>query len=413
MSRVTHPRPETEGLTDDWWALCLSCWRYNPADRPTIQGVLVSLGLRTLEPPLVHGPHYCEAALRSDPAPQDLIPLRTAQTTDQHGFITAMGKIVSPIQNEVRTLYKTANGIVRRLYGLNREFSENMDDEVDEGETMDNNQFVQDIDGFVSSNPVLERFFKGHPNYIRELAKKAKSLQNDTTTLLGYPHLLQKTVQVTLHQQVVYCDDSSSMKRDNRWDAQTALVKRIAQITTRILPEGGGVALRFINQDVDASPNLSSKQIGDIMARTRWAPNGNTEIGTHLRAKILQPMVYSKLESKTLARPLLVSIMTDGMPSKEPDNTLVNAIKECGDTLQGAGYPRECVKFVIGQVGTANQATRFLNALRDNQDIADVVFVTPGRLDDQFAKLKANDSESELDRWLIETLFSSIRDRPA
>ncbi|EJD41553.1 hypothetical protein AURDEDRAFT_169448 [Auricularia subglabra TFB-10046 SS5] len=127
---------------------------------------------------------------------------------------------------------KTANGIVRRLYGLNPEFSENINDEVNDGETPNNDQFVENIGEFVSANPVLERFFKGKPDYIRELAKKATELQNDTTTPLGSPKLLPKTVQVTLHQQVVYCgedlvlagqaartnvpaDDSSSMRRES------------------------------------------------------------------------------------------------------------------------------------------------------------------------------------------------------
>ncbi|KZV92410.1 hypothetical protein EXIGLDRAFT_75908 [Exidia glandulosa HHB12029] len=335
--------------------------------------------------------------------------------------------VVSFLQYVVAWVNKTANGVVRRLYGLNPELNENTDEVVNDGETPNKDQFLENVDNFVSENPVLERFFKGNPNYIRELAKKATELENDKSTVLGCPDLLPKTIKVTLHQQVVYCgarigrffvesceltslaDDSSSMKRDGRWAAQVDLVKRITQITTRILPEGDGVALRFINQSVDDSPNLSLQQIGNIMQSTSWAPNGNTEIGTYLRAKILEPMVYSKLEAKTLGRPLLVSVITDGMPSHEVDSALVDAIKECGDKLQAAGFPRESVKFMIGQVGTANQATKFLNALRGNQEIADVAFVTSDQLDERFAAFKAN--EADLDRWLIETLFSPIKDR--
>ena len=131
------------------------------------------------------------------------------------------------------------------------------------------------------------------------------------------------------------------MKRDGRWGAQVELVKKIAQITTRILPEGDGIALRFINQNVDNSEKLSLQEIGAIVENMSWQPNGETEIGTSLKSKILEPLVYSKLQAKTLARPLLISVITDGMPSIERDEAFVEAIKDCGDQLQQAGYARD------------------------------------------------------------------------
>ena len=131
------------------------------------------------------------------------------------------------------------------------------------------------------------------------------------------------------------------MMREGRWAAQVQLVKRITQITTRILPEGDGVALRFINQNVDNSDNLSFLEIGNIMENKSWQRNGDTAIGTYLKSKILEPLVYSKLQPQTLARPLLISVITDGMPSQEKEEAFVEAIKECGVKLEQAGYPRE------------------------------------------------------------------------
>lgn len=133
------------------------------------------------------------------------------------------------------------------------------------------------------------------------------------------------------------------MRHGERWEDQKALVKRIAQITTRILPDKEGVALRFINQDVDNSSNLSLAGIGDVLSPISWVPNSNTEIGTYLKSKILEPLVYKKLESKSLTRPLLISVITDGRPSKEKDSEFVDAILECGQRLEDAGYPRESV----------------------------------------------------------------------
>ncbi|KAJ7055870.1 hypothetical protein C8F01DRAFT_1157959 [Mycena amicta] len=195
------------------------------------------------------------------------------------------------------------------------------------------------------------------------------------------------------------------MKREGRWDAQVRLVKKIAQITTRILPDGDGVALRFINQNVDNSESL--REIGSIMDKMSWKPIGDTAIGTNLRSKILEPLVYSKLQPQTLARPLLISVITDGMPGGEKDEAFVEAIKECGEKLKQAGYPRESVRFMVGQIGTAKSAATFLEGVRKNPDIADMVFVTADQLDEKMSAFEAN--EGDLDRWLIETLFSAVK----
>ncbi|KAJ7848621.1 hypothetical protein B0H14DRAFT_2767474 [Mycena olivaceomarginata] len=290
---------------------------------------------------------------------------------------------------------KTAKGVVRRLFRLNPKLDEKIDEAVNTGETPNKEEFVENVDNF------------GNPNYIQELAKKATELKDDPSTPLGQPDLLPKTIKVTLHQQVIYCDDSSSMKREGRWAAQVRLVQKIAQITTRILPEGDGVALRFINQNVDNSEKLNIQEIGTIMDNMSWQRNGNTAIGTYLRSKILEPLVYSKLQPPTLARPLLISVVTDGMPSQEKDEAFAEAIKECGDKLKQAGYPRESVKFMIGQIGTGKAAAAFLEGVGKNRDIADMVFVTSDQLDERVSAFKAN--EGDLDRWLIETLYSPIK----
>ncbi|KAJ6452282.1 ankyrin repeat-containing domain protein [Mycena sanguinolenta] len=323
---------------------------------------------------------------------------------------SALGKLVALVGSfllyVVAWVNKTANGVVNRLFGLNPTLNDNIDEKVNDGETPNKAQFLENVDEFVKNSP-LERFFKGNPNYIQDLAKKATELKDDPNTPLGQPDLLPKTIKVTLHQQIIYCDDSASMKRDGRWDAQVRLVKKIAQITTRILPEGDGVALRFINQDVNNSEKLSLQEIGSLVDSVSWLPNGNTPIGTNLRSKILEPLVYTKLSSQTLGRPLLISVITDGMPSQENEEALVEAIKECGDKLKQAGFPRESVKFMIGQIGTAKSAATFLQGVGKNQDIADMVFVTSDQLDEKLSTFKQN--EGELDRWLIETLFSPIK----
>ena len=93
-----------------------------------------------------------------------------------------------------------------------------------------------------------------------------------------------------------------------------------------------------------------------------WKPRGDTAIGTYLKSRILEPMIYSQLQQKTLARPYLISVMTDGMPSQEKDEEFVEAIKECGTKLQQAGYPRES-EYIHPSISTLIYMGRLAHAL--------------------------------------------------
>ncbi|CAH0058706.1 unnamed protein product [Clonostachys solani] len=271
-------------------------------------------------------------------------------------------------------------------------------------------EFVNNVKTAFEGTPA-ERFFKNNPKFIEELAVKAAFLADDITTSICNKDLLPKIAQVTMHQNVIYCDDSSSMKREGRWDSQNQLINRIARITTRILPEGEGIYMRYINQEIPNSDSLKFEELLDIVKPLTWG--GDTPIGTNLKSKILQPLVYSKLPND-LKRPLLVSVITDGMPEPEPKDTFVDAIAECGDKLEAAGLPRESVKFMIGQVGSATAATKFLQDVGKEPRIQDVVFVASEKLDVITSGLENDWKMDEwvriwkMDEWLIEMLYAPI-----
>ncbi|CAG8719612.1 11734_t:CDS:2, partial [Dentiscutata erythropus] len=69
----------------------------------------------------------------------------------------------------------------------------------------DRKESVDNVDKLVKKHPILERFFKGKKNYIKELVQKAADLKNDLCTSLGSKDLLPKTIKITLRQQVIYC----------------------------------------------------------------------------------------------------------------------------------------------------------------------------------------------------------------
>lgn len=75
-------------------------------------------------------------------------------------------------------------------------------------------EFVKNVDALVKDSP-MERFFEGKENFIQEVAKNAVELENDTSTSLGSPELLPKTIKVSLHQQVIYCGKFVKIKTSN------------------------------------------------------------------------------------------------------------------------------------------------------------------------------------------------------
>ena len=137
------------------------------------------------------------------------------------------------------------------------------------------------------------------------------------------------------------------MKKNSRWESQTNLVERIAEITTRLLPQDKVAALRFINQEVpnpSSNLNLSFADIKKILKSMDRDLHGDTKIGTNLKDKILKPLIFDKLNSREgLERPVLISILTDGEPNGENEDELKEAIVDCGKKLNDAvpPYPRE------------------------------------------------------------------------
>ncbi|KAI0882479.1 uncharacterized protein GGS22DRAFT_195754 [Annulohypoxylon maeteangense] len=308
---------------------------------------------------------------------------------EQFDLMRVASDVVTFILYIIFTVGYLLDGIVVRVFGLSGEENPRIDSRVNPGpEELTPEDFVRNVDVYVKDNPVLNTFFKDKKNFIQDLAQNLWTLQRT--------------------RQVIYCDDSGSMtnnkgKEENRWGNQKELVLRIARTTTRILPDGEGVALRFINNETDNSTSLDLEGIGTSISSI--VPKGNTNIGTTLEERILEPLVYSRLEAKALERPLLITIITDGGPEPESKDMLAKVIVECGDRLVQDGFPRDSVKFLIGQIGSSNRAVDFLNTLKNNDDITKVAHIFAGRLDDEFKKFR---DERGLERWLIETLFMPL-----
>lgn len=101
------------------------------------------------------------------------------------------------------------------------------------------------------------------------------------------------------------------MQQDRRKPALQEMVRRIAKITG--LFETEGIKVRCLNSSQDGGFNniRTLEDVEAVMSKIRFG-GPYTRIGTNLWDKILKPLVFDKIDSNSLARPLLVSVITDG-----------------------------------------------------------------------------------------------------
>lgn len=328
--------------------------------------------------------------------------------TTRAQMVDLLVSVVSLIISHSNTLTKgvVKDGIVKKLYDISGSRDAELEKEIPEPKTVED--FKKNLDFYVKDSG-LEKFFARGDPFLQTLAQKAAALKNDTSTDLGNTENIGKLTHVSLYEPVIYCDDSFSMKRQNRYTNQKILVTRIARIATILLPdELKGVELHFIN-----SPSKGPKRHTAMdEAMDSVTPLGDTPIGTNLRLKILQPLVYNKISttSTSLKRPLLVFMITDGMPSSEPREKLKQTILECKKTLVDAGYEATAVRFCLSQLGNSSKATDFLNELKaGGPRLKEVLHITTDQLDSNLNELKMN--ERRLETWVLKLLANPIMDR--
>ncbi|PPQ92155.1 hypothetical protein CVT25_008780 [Psilocybe cyanescens] len=314
-----------------------------------------------------------------------------------------------------KTMTNLVDGVVKRYYNISVKEADVSKDRQKEVEPKSIEQFQSLLNDEVKKDKKFERFFAPDDPFLSKLASKANALISDDTTDLGKPENIKHLTRLSLYEPYIYCDDSGSMRYENRYDYQVELVKRIARIATKIVPDDMvGVKLRFINNPF--ASEVSAQDIENEMKNIK--PSGQTNIGTNLRKKILEPFVYQKIAKPLVAgeefpfrRPILVCIITDGTPEPEGRNTLRDVIIECKKKLEEKKYDPTAVMFVISQIGTSQQAADFIDGLRKEDDIRDVIYCTVGQLDAQFKELK--DNERGLESRLLHILTKPIMERHA
>lgn len=263
-------------------------------------------------------------------------------------------------------------------------------------------KLIQDV---LNSSELGELYPPNDPR-INALAAKAAELLTDPTYPINDGHDIADVVRVCLYDIVLYCDDSLSMTQESRIATQVTFAQRFARL---ILPmQNCSISLRFINASHFGKPWDKMTDANAIAAAVQSVPyTGYTQIGAGLKNKILEPMLYQKLDSGTLTAPLCVIIVTDGWPYNEANDYMRNVMEESIQRV-AAKRPKAkntLVKYQINQIGHEAQATAFLQGLHNDQKIASNVYCTSEILDDKISELK--DQGDKLDKWLVELLSTA------
>jgi hypothetical protein len=241
--------------------------------------------------------------------------------------------------------------------------------------------------------------------------ENANKVNSDLDSDLNSPENMRRLARLALYQPIIYCDDTYSMTNhdgssDSRFDRLSELAKHIASVANRLLPDGMGVHLRFIN-DPGAYDNLSAAQVAEIMHDV--TPDGEvTPLGTILTSRILEPFVYDGFGNLTghLQRPLLICVITDGCPNAENPSSFKDAILSCKHRLVSAGCDPGSVVFLISQIGKDDDAVEFIQSLRADIDLSDAIYCTSDRLDSHFEEFRAN--ERKMEAWLLKVLTQPL-----
>ncbi|KAJ3095489.1 hypothetical protein HDU97_006887 [Phlyctochytrium planicorne] len=177
---------------------------------------------------------------------------------------------------------------------------------------------------------------------------------------------------VSLYDVVFFCDDSGSMRieeRGERIDDLKLILERIAEIAFQM--DDDGVSVRFMNSTVSGDNVRSGAEVSALVDRVNF--NGLTPLGTQLQRKVLDPFVLQPARQRQLRKPVFVIVITDGEPVGEDRGMLKRVIVDAKAQLTAMGYPQGTVAFTIAQCGKDKQAQNFLAELDNDPVIGSMI----------------------------------------
>jgi hypothetical protein len=214
---------------------------------------------------------------------------------------------------------------------------------------------------------------------------------------------------MSLFDTVVFIDDSGSMNFNEFWQPSSEKIEDLKLILGRITDiatqfDDDGISLRFFNNskvlDNVKAESESDKAVDDIVC------SGGTPIGKAIVSKVLQPYVYSKAQSNQLTKPVLIYVITDGVPDNKQE--LKQNILQCKQWLEKTPYGKRAVSLMFAQVGRDAAASEYLKTELDNDpDIGDDVDAT-GNYELESSKYAKKGVDLTPDLWILQMMLGAV-----
>ncbi|KAK6512253.1 hypothetical protein TWF481_001143 [Arthrobotrys musiformis] len=250
-------------------------------------------------------------------------------------------------------------------------------------------ELQQSVGTFVSQN------FKGliqpdDPEFLEMMKRSAQTIPNIRREYDLTPEEARELPKLALYDFVILCDDSWSMMPDENEEGEDrvtplkATLGRLSTIATQIEPSG--ISIRFLNYTDDSTgwDNLKDNEsIENKWNSMKGTWGGITQLGAKLNQKIIQPMVFEKMQMGKFKKPLIVVIITDGSPTGESQHAFKDAVIGCKQSKEVASYGEAVVVFIISRVGSDKYAERFLNGLQSDKELKEWVYCKKGQLPDE------------------------------
>ncbi len=202
---------------------------------------------------------------------------------------------------------------------------------------------------------------------------------------------------LALYDVVILADDSGSMQfaTDGRIEDLKVVISEIAKVVEQF--DDDGIELRWFNSAKTANGVTDVAAVDAFFAGNAF--QGTTPMGASLKSKVLDPLFHAKVKAKTLKKPVLVFVITDGAPDSKAD--VVRAIADAKKAGGGS------VAFAIGQVGNDTSATAWLGEIDTDKTIGDAVDCTSG-YEIESAEFMANGITLTPYLWLLKLTTGAI-----
>ncbi|KAI8810947.1 hypothetical protein BJ742DRAFT_799308 [Cladochytrium replicatum] len=212
-------------------------------------------------------------------------------------------------------------------------------------------------------------------------------------------------VALALYDIVLFGDDSGSMQLEDGGRIQdlSFIVTKVTEIS--VLFDNDGISVRFMNSSASLDNGKNESQIAALFAEVEF--NYGTPLGTKIEQKVVQPFVLSPATSGNLKKPVLVISITDGEPTQEPEEKIIEVIASTKRSLEKTKYGGGAVAFQFSQVGTDFVAQAFLKMLDDHSQIGNLIDCTSAfELEQEECLLKGVELSPEV--WLVKLMCGAI-----